>query len=584
MTTRANTDIPIMSAQQAGVSCPGSELESERLAALHSLGLLDTRPSESIDRITALAAYVLDVPIALVSLIDADRQWFMSRVGIEVTETPRGVSFCTHAVSERKLLEIADATQDPRFAALPMVRGAPHIRAYLGMPLFSRAGHALGTLCAIDVRPRNFAAADTTALTQLAKILEDSLHARELAAATDSVLKLAQDAQQRLVESRDTLQAEVTRQTQRLRSKNGELQTHIRRLLHSERSLRVVEHRLRSITNNVPVMIGYWNSDLQCEFANNAYQELFRLQPKWTIGTSMRALLGDGHFSSIEPLAHLALAGEPQHFVRRNVRADGSAAFVEVRFIPDFDEASRVRGFFVLAGDVTEARNARVALEATNEKLARESATDYLTGLSNRRVFSERSEIALQRFHDAGEVYGLILMDLDDFKRVNDVHGHDVGDDVLRAVGAVLRDQLRCDRDIAARLGGEEFAILCFGDLDRHSLGIIAERVREQVAATGVTIPQGLLEFTGSFGIAICNASDSGWKNIYARADAALYEAKASGKNRVQFGKSVTPAATGRFRTLPDAEDRGGALNRTYAGAHTPARCRDSTPAAHSSR
>jgi diguanylate cyclase (GGDEF)-like protein/PAS domain S-box-containing protein len=532
--------------QQPGIAPPAAE----RQAVLQCLRQLDPPAQESIDRIATLAAGMIDAPITLISLIDESRVRFMARVGLELTGTPHENSLCAHAVRERRVLNIPDATKDPRFAADVLVTSAPHVRAYLGAPFYSRAGHALGTLCAIDVRPRIFDSRDVETLQQFATILEDALHARELAAATESVLRMAQEARVKLVDARDTLQAEVTRQTQRLRSKNRELQLHIRQVLNSERSLREVEHRLRSITNNVPAMIGYWNSELQCEFANNAYQELFRLQAKWTIGTSMRALLGDGHFSSIEPLAQLALAGQAQHFVRRNVKSDGTAAFVEVRFIPDVDESGDVKGFFVLAGDVTEARNARIALEATNEKLARESATDYLTGLSNRRVFSERSEVALTRFKDAGEIYGLILMDLDNFKQVNDVHGHDVGDEVLRTVGIVLRDQLRCDRDIAARLGGEEFAILCFGDLARESLIAVANRVREQVAAASVNTPRGVLRFTGSFGVALCHAGDDGWKNIYARADAALYEAKAAGKNRVHFGRTATPGTTGRFRTL----------------------------------
>ena len=416
-TTPTGTDSASSSNPKPGIP----PQESERLSALHRLALLATPRSDAIDRIAELAGYVMDVPIALVSLIDEKRQWFKARVGLDLRETPREISFCAHAVYERRPLNIPDATEDPRFAANPLVTGAPFIRAYLGVPLYSRAGHALGTLCVIDVRRRVFDVHQVKALTQFAKILEESLHARELAAATESVLKSVIDdisarkeAEVKLIGARDSLQAEVTQQTEKLRTKNRELQTHVRKLLHSERALRVVEHRLRSITNNIPAMIGYWNSELQCEFANNAYQELFRLQPKWTVGTSMRALLGDGHFSTIEPLAQLALAGEPQHFIRRTIKANGSAVYLEVRFIPDFDETATVRGFFVLAGDVTEARSARAALEATNEKLARESATDYLTGLSNRRVFSERSESAARRFKEAGEVYGLILIDLDD--------------------------------------------------------------------------------------------------------------------------------------------------------------------------
>jgi diguanylate cyclase (GGDEF)-like protein/PAS domain S-box-containing protein len=498
--------------------------KTERLDAARGREQRDV-PSESFDRITELAAEVLEVPITLISLIDDSRQWVKAQVGLDMREAPRDISFCAHAVHLRRSLAVPDTTKDIRFAANPLVLGQPFIRAYLGIPLYSRAGHPLGTLCAIDVRPRDFTAKEVRALSGFANIVEELLHERELAAA-------------------------AARETQILKAKNQELQAKIRKALNSERSLRVVEQRLRSITNNIPAMIGYWNSELQCEFANNAYQELFRVRAKWTIGTSMRVLLGDGHFSSIEPLAHLALAGEPQHFVRRTVKSDGSAAYIEVRFIPDFSDDGNVRGFYVLAGDITEARNARIALEAINEKLARESATDYLTGLSNRRVFSERSEAASRRFKEAGEAYGLILLDLDDFKQVNDAYGHDVGDEVLRAVGGVLKDQLRCDRDIAARLGGEEFAILCFGELEKDSLRVIAERVREQVAAASVNTPKGVLRVTGSFGIALCDANDVGWKNIYARADAALYEAKAAGKNRVEFGKASSPTSSERFRSL----------------------------------
>jgi len=519
MRTTTNHETP------SGLKAAPPSQETEGLAAAHGPGSLDAAPSESFDRITELAAEALEVPITLISLIDQSRQWVKARVGLDLREAQRDVSFVVHAVNTRRSLAVPDATKDLRFAANPLVLGQPFIRAYLGIPLYSRTGQAVGTLCAIDVRPRDFTAKEVRALSGFAKIVEDLLHARELAAA-------------------------VARQTQTLKSKNQELQAHIRRVLNSERSLRAVEHRLRAITNNIPVMIGYWNTELQCEFANNAYQELFRVRAKWSIGTSMRVLLGDGHFSSVEPLAHLALAGEPQHFVRRTVKSDGSVAYIDVRFIPDFDETGHVRGFYVLADDVTEARNARIALEATNEKLARESATDYLTGLSNRRVFSERSEAASRRFKEAGEAYGLILLDLDNFKQVNDEYGHDIGDEVLRAVALVLRDQLRCDRDIAARLGGEEFAILCFGDLDKESLRAIAERVREQVAAASVNTPKGVLRFTGSFGIALSDANDVGWKNIYARADAALYEAKAAGKNRVEFGHASTPAASERFRSM----------------------------------
>jgi GAF domain-containing protein len=159
--------------------------EASRLAALQCSGLLDSAPSESFDRITWLAAEILDVPIVLVSLVDENRQWFKSRIGIDARETTREVSFCAHAVCNRELLNIPDATRDPRFVGNPLVTGAPHIRAYVGVPLFSRQGHAFGTLCAIDTRPRSFFERHLKALTHLARILEDTIHAGELEAAAN---------------------------------------------------------------------------------------------------------------------------------------------------------------------------------------------------------------------------------------------------------------------------------------------------------------------------------------------------------------------------------------------------------------
>jgi diguanylate cyclase (GGDEF)-like protein len=154
------------------------------------------------------------------------------------------------------------------------------------------------------------------------------------------------------------------------------------------------------------------------------------------------------------------------------------------------------------------------------------------------------------RFAASGVPYGLVLMDLDDFKHINDEYGHDVGDEVLRALGRILKEQLRGREDIAARLGGEEFAVLCFGELDETALCALAERIRVQVSREGVHSPRGTVHFTSSFGVALSCPEDAGWRNIYARADSALYEAKASGKDRIVFGHTGGRTSTGRLRAL----------------------------------
>ena len=128
--------------------------ETARLAALHDLGVLDTAADPELDVITRLAADRFDTAIALVSLVDADRQWFKSRHGLEATETCRRHSFCGHTIASDAIMVVADATADPRFAANPLVTGAPHIRFYAGAPLVLPGGHCIGTLCVIDPAPR----------------------------------------------------------------------------------------------------------------------------------------------------------------------------------------------------------------------------------------------------------------------------------------------------------------------------------------------------------------------------------------------------------------------------------------------
>jgi signal transduction histidine kinase len=152
--------------------------ESERLAALQAYQVLDTPPEAAFDRLTQVAQYVMGVPTVLVSLIDADRQWFKSRVGLEAPETPRDISFCGHAVYHMAPLIVPDATADPRFADNPLVTGPPGLRFYVGIPLITPEGMAIGTLCAIDDTPRP--APDERQLDILSKLADEVMAALAL--------------------------------------------------------------------------------------------------------------------------------------------------------------------------------------------------------------------------------------------------------------------------------------------------------------------------------------------------------------------------------------------------------------------
>jgi GAF domain-containing protein len=154
---------------------PLPEDESRRLHTLQGLHVLDTLPEERFDRYTRIAAGLFDVSIALVSLVDRDRQWFKSRHGLEVGETPREAAFCAHAILGREVLQVPDALQDQRFADSPLVTGPPGVRFYAGAPLAAADGSLMGTLCVIDRRPRQLDEQQLGLLRDLADLVEAEL-------------------------------------------------------------------------------------------------------------------------------------------------------------------------------------------------------------------------------------------------------------------------------------------------------------------------------------------------------------------------------------------------------------------------
>lgn len=154
--------------------------ERQRLNELRALAILDTPPEERFDRVTRMAKRLFGVPIALISLIDENRQWFKSCMGMDVSETDRRISFCAHALLNERTLIINDATKDERFFDNPLVTEDPHIRFYAGQPLRTLSGQGLGTLCIIDSAPRDFSDEDSAMLADLAGMVEREIMAVQL--------------------------------------------------------------------------------------------------------------------------------------------------------------------------------------------------------------------------------------------------------------------------------------------------------------------------------------------------------------------------------------------------------------------
>ena len=167
------------------------ENEEHRMSALESYGILDTPAEQAYDDITMLASLICESPIALISLVDRDRQWFKARVGLDATETPRDLAFCAHAILwPEDVFVVTDATQDPRFSENPLVTGDPGIRFYAGASIVTPGGDPLGTVCVIDRQPRELAPHQAEALRALSRQVVTQLELRH--ALADLVIKNAE--------------------------------------------------------------------------------------------------------------------------------------------------------------------------------------------------------------------------------------------------------------------------------------------------------------------------------------------------------------------------------------------------------
>src|ERR1700761_8949438 len=151
------------------IAAPKPQNEAQRLDTLRSYKILDTKPEEGFDDLTRIASQICDTPMAIVSLVDDERQWFKSTVGIDGSETSRELAFCAHAILQDQVFEVPDAHRDIRFHDNALVTGAPHLRFYAGAPLQTPDGHALGKLCVLDRTPRNLSDGQKEARAALAR-------------------------------------------------------------------------------------------------------------------------------------------------------------------------------------------------------------------------------------------------------------------------------------------------------------------------------------------------------------------------------------------------------------------------------
>jgi diguanylate cyclase (GGDEF)-like protein len=521
------------------------DTEAARLAALGECKILDTPPEKAFDDITRLAAYICGTPIALISLVDASRQWFKSKVGLDVAETARDIAFCDYTIKQGEVLIVPDALTDRRFATNPLVTCEPYIRFYAGVPLLTTEGHALGTLCVIDYLPREMTSGQVEALSTLGhQVSTQILLRRNL-----TELRRATSERRKAEEALSQANAQLTNRVKELEQRNleimllSEMSDFLQACLSVEEAKKVIAKLIpllfpaldggvliKSPTNNLVEAVITWGQP-------NSSQVLTSCEC-WALRRSRVHWLQDAQNGML--CQHFSGNPKPAQSLCVPMLAQGETLGL---LYLSYGEANTLRSTEPGFGQFTDAKRRlartvaeQIALALANiklrENLRNQSIRDPLTYLYNRRYLEESLLRELNRAKRKQQPIGIIMLDVDHFKQFNDKFGHDAGDTVLKEVGKFLQQHTR-QSDIACRYGGEEF-ILILPEASRDALKERAENLRAGVKALNVRHCQQVLgKITISLGIACFPDQGMTGEALIKAADTALYRAKAEGRDRV---------------------------------------------------
>ena len=281
------------------------------------------------------------------------------------------------------------------------------------------------------------------------------------------------------------------------------------------------EARLRLMIDAVPAMITYLDTQERFLFCNRPYLDMLGKQAEDVLGRDLKQILGPDLHERLAPSRNQVLGGTTARYERQHARSDGSMRDLSVTFVPHA-EGDVVVGFFCLTLDVTE-------VKALERKLAHLAGHDVLTGVPNRALYNDRLAQAIERNKRHRQAFALVYLDVDHFKRVNDTHGHAVGDQLLRGFAARIQESIRAV-DVVARLGDDEFALILEGPISADNVAQVAHKIG---AATRAPFRLGELSLvvTTSIGVALADDPCTPAEELAARADAALYRAKAQGRD-----------------------------------------------------
>ena len=468
------------------MSYPLPQNEASRLSHLRRLELAAGPPDPGLDAVVALAAASFSMPIAFVSLLDDERQWFKARCGFDFNQSRREDALCNHAIATGDLLVVEDMRDDPRFADNPFVTGPLQLRFYAGCPISADGEHLLGTLCLVDSRPRSFSAEDRVRLRQFGAMVDGLLrtyrHALEVRDGLDRIRALTTD-----LADRQALLLQVEEMTEAggwtlMRDGTMEWSDQIYRI-----------HELP--VGEMPDLSGAFR------FFPEAAQKI--------VSTAIERAFTHGERFRHE-VDFITARGN-----RRRVRSTGE------RLI-GADGEVKVVGIFQ---DVTEQSD-------YEQRLWNAAHLDPLTELPNRLRFSALFGEEIVKAETAGGTAGLMLVNLDNFKQINDTLGHYAGDQVLRQVGERIRRAVGAE-NVAARFGSDEFA-LCLPGGDEASIARAAAQVQKAIARP-LTVGAHKVFLTASIGCARFPQDAATTEDLVKCADIALFSVKRSGRGSFGF-------------------------------------------------
>ncbi len=586
--------------------------EAERLAALRKFEILDTEPEAVFNSLVELASYICQTPIAAISLVDEERQWFKAITGIDARETPRDVAFCAHAILQDEAFIVNDALEDERFSDNPLVVSGPNIRFYTGVPLTTTQGFRLGTLCVIDRVPRTLTDVQVSAIRTLADNVMANLELRlsnrdikryaddlQLAATIfefSSESMVVTDADNCIVainpaftKTTGYLPEEVIGKNPSLLSsglqskrfyrdmwnelnrtgcwngevwnlrKSGEVYAEwlsINVIYREDGSKRLhvaifyditakkhAEMVLQDSNNKMELLLqsmaeGAYGVDTngRCTFVNESFLRILGYNQNEVIGQNIHELIHYSHADGT-PYPEAECCIDTAYKCNENIHHADDVFWHKFGVPIPVEYWSRP---IVIQGCITGAVTTFIDVSERRmeeERINHLATHDTLCGLPNRDLLKDRLRQSLliaqrDRLH-----IGLMYIDLDKFKPINDEYGHGVGDLVLLETAKRMQACVRAS-DTVARIGGDEFIVLLsVVDSDADVL-LVAEKIRDAINLP-IMVAELELNISSSIGYVLFPEHGKDDITLVIHADSAMYAAKQLGGNNVQVFRDV---------------------------------------------